>query len=80
MLSGLDTCDPQVDEARLGPALLVIKQSDRVGAIAIANDSPKGFSGSFCSIDIELAREVAGHLHCNSVWISARRQTYSAPS
>lgn len=59
-----------VDEEQFGPALPVIAYKDVDDAVARANGTNYGLSGSVWSSDPERGAEVAGQLECGSAWVN----------
>ncbi|MBA9005474.1 MULTISPECIES: aldehyde dehydrogenase family protein [Thermomonospora] len=59
-----------VDEEQFGPALPVIKYSSLDDAIARANGTNFGLSGSVWGTDVDRAAEVAGRLECGTAWVN----------
>jgi acyl-CoA reductase-like NAD-dependent aldehyde dehydrogenase len=59
-----------VDEEQFGPALPVLRYSDLDEAIARANATPYGLSGSVWSSDEERAARVAARLDCGSAYVN----------
>ncbi|GAA2402734.1 aldehyde dehydrogenase family protein [Actinomadura vinacea] len=59
-----------VDEEQFGPALPVIKYRDLDEALARANGTHFGLSGSVWGADADRAAEVAGRLECGTAWVN----------
>lgn len=59
-----------VDEEQFGPALPVMRYSDLDEAIARANATPYGLSGSVWSSNGDRAAEVAAKLDCGSAYVN----------
>jgi len=59
-----------VDEEQFGPALPVISYRDVDDAVARANATHFGLSGSVWSADADRAAEVAGQLECGTAWVN----------
>jgi acyl-CoA reductase-like NAD-dependent aldehyde dehydrogenase len=59
-----------VDEEQFGPALPVIGYRDVDDAVARANATMYGLSGSVWGKDVERATEVAGRLECGTAWVN----------
>jgi acyl-CoA reductase-like NAD-dependent aldehyde dehydrogenase len=59
-----------VDEEQFGPALPVIAYRDLDDALARANATHFGLSGSVWGADEERAAEVAGKLECGTAWVN----------
>jgi len=60
-----------VDEEQFGPALPVIPYRDVDDAVARANGTMYGLSGSVWSPDVEKAAAVAERLECGTAWVNA---------
>ena len=78
----LDTVDNTMRVAReeiFGPVLAVIAYGDDEAAMAIANDSPYGLSGSVWSGDQERALAVARRIRTGMVSINGRPQAFGTP-
>lgn len=59
-----------VDEEQFGPVLPVLPYRDVEEALARANDTPFGLSGSVWSGDVNRATEVASRLECGTAWVN----------
>ncbi|GAA2595571.1 aldehyde dehydrogenase family protein [Actinomadura fulvescens] len=59
-----------VDEEQFGPALPIVKYADLDEAVARANGTHFGLSGSVWSADADRAAEVAGRLECGTAWVN----------
>ena len=59
-----------VDEEQFGPALPVVSYRDVDDALARANATHFGLSGSVWGADEERAAEVAGRLECGTAWVN----------
>ncbi|MFG2004711.1 aldehyde dehydrogenase family protein [Spirillospora sp. NPDC048911] len=59
-----------VDEEQFGPALPIMKYADLDEAVARANGTHFGLSGSVWGADAERAAEVAGRLECGTAWVN----------
>ncbi len=59
-----------VDEEQFGPILPVIRYNDPEDALARANASPWGLSGSIWSSDLNVARQLASRMNVGTVWIN----------
>lgn len=59
-----------VDEEQFGPALPVVPYDDVDDALARANATHFGLSGSVWSGDTARATEVAGQLECGTAWVN----------
>jgi acyl-CoA reductase-like NAD-dependent aldehyde dehydrogenase len=63
-----------VDEEQFGPALPVIPYRDVDDAVARANATTYGLSGSVWSADTDRAAAVAERLECGTAWVNAHVQ------
>jgi len=59
-----------VDEEQFGPALPVVKYRDLDEAIARANGTHFGLSGSVWGADADRAADVAARLECGTAWVN----------
>ncbi|WP_243716142.1 aldehyde dehydrogenase family protein [Actinomadura darangshiensis] len=59
-----------VDEEQFGPALPIVKYTDLDDALARANGTHFGLSGSVWGADADRAAEVAGRLECGTAWVN----------
>jgi acyl-CoA reductase-like NAD-dependent aldehyde dehydrogenase len=59
-----------VKEEQFGPALPVVPYSDVDDAVAQANATHFGLSGSVWSDDVERATALAGRLECGTAWVN----------
>ncbi|WP_018656143.1 aldehyde dehydrogenase family protein [Actinomadura flavalba] len=59
-----------VDEEQFGPALPVVRYDDVDEAVARANGTHFGLSGSVWGGDAERAAQVASRLECGTVWVN----------
>jgi acyl-CoA reductase-like NAD-dependent aldehyde dehydrogenase len=70
ILTGVAEGTPIVDEEQFGPALPVIAYRDLDDAVARANDTTYGLSGSVWSPDADRAAEVAARLECGTAFVN----------
>jgi acyl-CoA reductase-like NAD-dependent aldehyde dehydrogenase len=70
ILSGVSDGTRIVDEEQFGPALPVIPYSDEADAIARANGTHYGLSGSVWSGDPDRGASVAAQLECGTAWVN----------
>jgi aldehyde dehydrogenase (NAD+) len=66
-------------EEIFGPVLAVIPYEDDAEAVAIANDSPYGLSGSVWSADDDRALAVARRIRTGMVSLNGRPQSFGTP-
>jgi acyl-CoA reductase-like NAD-dependent aldehyde dehydrogenase len=71
VLTGVAEGTRIVDEEQFGPALPVISYRDIDDALARANATSFGLSGSVWSADPERAASVADRLECGTAWVNA---------
>lgn len=74
VLTGATEGSRIVDEEQFGPALPVIPYRDVDDAVARANGTMYGLSGSVWSSDVERAGAVADRLECGTAWVNAHVQ------
>lgn len=65
-----DTSLRVVTEEQFGPVIPLIPFDDEAEAIAAANDTWAGLSGSVWTADPEAAQRVGGQLQCGYVWVN----------
>lgn len=70
ILVGADDGVRIVDEEQFGPVLPIIPYADEADAIARANATQFGLSGSVWSSDPERAAVVAADLDCGTAWVN----------
>jgi acyl-CoA reductase-like NAD-dependent aldehyde dehydrogenase len=75
VVTGLSEADRLVAEEQFGPVFPVLKFTDVEDAIARANDTRFGLSGSVWSRDIALAQQVAARLEVGTAWVNQHRIT-----
>jgi acyl-CoA reductase-like NAD-dependent aldehyde dehydrogenase len=71
IIAGLRDGSRLIDEEQFGPALPVIAYDDVEDAVARANGTHFGLSGSVWADDPEQAQAVADRLECGTVWINS---------
>jgi acyl-CoA reductase-like NAD-dependent aldehyde dehydrogenase len=71
VLTGVAEGTRIVDEEQFGPALPVIAYRDLDDAVARANATSFGLSGSVWSSDPDRAASVASQLECGTAWVNA---------
>jgi acyl-CoA reductase-like NAD-dependent aldehyde dehydrogenase len=71
VLTGVSEGTRIVDEEQFGPALPVIPYRDVDDAVARANATSFGLSGSVWSSDVERASSVAAQLECGTAWVNS---------
>ena len=70
VVSDISDDEPLVAEEQFGPALPVLPYKDVDEAVARANATRYGLSGSVWSSDPEKGAEVAGRLECGTAWVN----------
>jgi acyl-CoA reductase-like NAD-dependent aldehyde dehydrogenase len=75
VVTGLAENDRLVVEEQFGPVFPVLKFTDVDDAIARANDTRYGLSGSVWSRDLARAREIAARLEVGTAWVNQHRNT-----
>lgn len=70
LVTGLDDGAPLVTEEQFGPILPILPFRDEADAIARANASRFGLSGSVWSGRIDRAADVAAQLECGTAWVN----------
>lgn len=79
MLAGVDNSMRAVREEIFGPVIALVPYDDVDDAVAIANDSPYGLSGSVWGADTERAVAVARRIRTGMVSINGAPQAYGSP-
>ena len=74
ILTGVTDGTRIVDEEQFGPALPVISYRDVDDALARANATNFGLSGSVWGGDVDRAAEVASRLECGTSWVNTHLQ------
>jgi len=64
-----------VTEEQFGPVVPILRYSDLEDAIARANNTRFGLSGSVWTSDIERGREIAARLEVGTAWVNQHRAT-----
>jgi acyl-CoA reductase-like NAD-dependent aldehyde dehydrogenase len=75
VVTGLAEDDRLVAEEQFGPVVPVLKFVDVEDAIARANNTRFGVSGSVWSRDLERARQIAARLEVGTAWVNQHRIT-----
>jgi acyl-CoA reductase-like NAD-dependent aldehyde dehydrogenase len=75
VVTGLADSDRLVVEEQFGPVFPVLKFSDVEDAIARANDTRYGLSGSVWSRDVARATAIAARLEVGTAWVNQHRIT-----
>lgn len=70
LVTGLRDGARLVDEEQFGPALPIVTYAKVEDAVARANGTMYGLSGSVWSRNVERAAEVAGQLECGTAWVN----------
>ncbi|GAA5080833.1 betaine-aldehyde dehydrogenase [Thermocatellispora tengchongensis] len=79
LLAGVDNAMRVAREEIFGPVLAVIAYDGEDEAVAIANDSPYGLSGSVWSADEDRALAVARRVRTGMVSVNGRPQAFGSP-
>ena len=79
LLAAVDNGMRVAQEEIFGPVMAVIAYDDDEAAVAIANDSPYGLSGSVWSGDPERALAIARRIRTGMVSINGRPQAFGTP-
>ena len=79
LFSGVDNAMPIAREEIFGPVVAVIPYDDEDDAVAIANDSDYGLSGSVWGPDAEHAKDVARRIRSGNVAINQHRIDLAGP-
>lgn len=79
ILAGVDNAMTVAREEIFGPVVAVIPYRDDDEAVAIANDSPYGLSGSVWSADTEHALTIARRIRSGNVAVNQHRADLAAP-
>ncbi|BFM49839.1 aldehyde dehydrogenase family protein [Marinomonas sp. THO17] len=74
IVANIENDAPLVQEEQFGPALPVIKFSDKEEAIAMANSVDVGLCGSAWSADIEEAQAIASRLECGTAFVNTHAE------
>jgi acyl-CoA reductase-like NAD-dependent aldehyde dehydrogenase len=64
-----------VSEEQFGPIVPILKYTDLDDAIARANDTRFGLSGSVWTADIERGKAIAARLEVGTAWVNQHRAT-----
>jgi acyl-CoA reductase-like NAD-dependent aldehyde dehydrogenase len=75
VVTGLAEADRLVAEEQFGPVFPVLKFTDVDDALARANDTRYGLSGSVWSKDLARATEIAARLEVGTAWVNQHRIT-----
>jgi acyl-CoA reductase-like NAD-dependent aldehyde dehydrogenase len=75
VVTGLAETDRLVSEEQFGPVFPVLKFRDVEDALARANDTRFGLSGSVWSRDIALGADIAARLEVGTAWVNQHRNT-----
>jgi acyl-CoA reductase-like NAD-dependent aldehyde dehydrogenase len=75
VVTELAESDRLVAEEQFGPVFPLLKFSDVEDALARANDTRFGLSGSVWSRDLERARRIAQRLEVGTAWVNQHRAT-----
>jgi acyl-CoA reductase-like NAD-dependent aldehyde dehydrogenase len=75
IVTGIDDDSRLVQEEQFGPIVPILKYSDLEDAIARANDTRYGLSGSVWTSDPERGKAVAERLEVGTAWVNQHRAT-----
>ncbi len=75
LVTDIDEHSRLVQEEQFGPIVPIMKYSDLEQAIARANDSRYGLSGSVWTSDPERGKEIAARLEVGTAWVNQHRAT-----
>ncbi|MFI0481100.1 aldehyde dehydrogenase family protein [Actinomadura sp. 9N215] len=70
ILADVDDGARIVDEEQFGPALPIVRYAGVEDALARANGTHFGLSGSVWGADADRAAEIAGRLECGTAWVN----------
>lgn len=79
LLGGVENSMRVAQEEIFGPVMAVIAYDNEDEAVAIANDSPFGLSGSVWSVDEDHALAIARRIRTGMVSLNGRAQSYGTP-
>ena len=79
VFSGVDNNMRIAREEIFGPVLVVIPYKDEADAVAIANDSDYGLSGSVWCDDIERGIEIARHVRTGTYGVNGQGMDFHSP-
>jgi acyl-CoA reductase-like NAD-dependent aldehyde dehydrogenase len=75
LVADVDEDSRLVTEEQFGPVVPILKYSDLEDAIARANDTRFGLSGSVWTSDIERGKAIAARLEVGTAWVNQHRAT-----
>lgn len=75
LVTDVDENSRLVTEEQFGPVVPILRYSDLDDAIARANDTRFGLSGSVWTSDIERGRQIAARLEVGTAWVNQHRAT-----
>ncbi len=75
LVTDVDETSRIVTEEQFGPVVPILKYSDLEDAIARANDTRYGLSGSVWTSDPERGRAIAARLEVGTAWVNQHRAT-----
>jgi acyl-CoA reductase-like NAD-dependent aldehyde dehydrogenase len=75
LVTDVDESSRIVREEQFGPVVPILKYSDLDDALARANDTRFGLSGSVWTSDITRGKEIAAQLEVGTAWVNQHRAT-----
>ncbi|HEU4618770.1 MAG TPA: aldehyde dehydrogenase family protein [Gammaproteobacteria bacterium] len=75
IVTDIDEDSRLVREEQFGPIVPILKYSDLEDAVARANDTRYGLSGSVWTSDVERGKAVAARLEVGTAWVNQHRAT-----
>jgi acyl-CoA reductase-like NAD-dependent aldehyde dehydrogenase len=75
LVTDIDEKSRLVTEEQFGPVVPILRYSDLEDAIARANDTRFGLSGSVWTSDVERGKTIASRLEVGTAWVNQHRAT-----
>jgi acyl-CoA reductase-like NAD-dependent aldehyde dehydrogenase len=75
LVTGIADDSPLVTQEQFGPIVPILEYSDLEDAIARANDTRYGLSGSVWTSDVERGKQIAARLEVGTAWVNQHRAT-----